>query len=301
MTDLYYINRKTKEKEKEKIPCKTCLEVLYHGNPFSWFFRSLLCKTALLSRLFGSLQNRPASRKKIAPFIQKYNIDTTEFLDPPDSYPTFNAFFIRKLKPSARPITNGNDVAILPADGRYLAIDNIHHEEGIWVKGKKFSLEKLLGDSKLAHKYAHGSLAIIRLAPVDYHRFHFPFNCVPSESTLINGPLYSVNPIALKKNIEILAENKRVITHLKTEHFGTVLYIEIGATNVGSIVQTFEPGKHYAKGDEKGYFSFGGSCILMLFEPARIQLDHDLLENTQQGLETLGRLGQRLGKAHKPI
>jgi len=301
MTDLYYINRQTKEREKEKIPCKTCLELLYLGNPFSWFFRTLLCKTPWFSRFFGSLQDQPSSKKKIIPFIEKYNVDATEFLDPPESYPTFNAFFSRKLKPSARPITNGNDVAALPADGRYLAFANIHHEEGIWVKGKKFSLEKLLGEPKLAHKYAHGSLVIIRLAPVDYHRFHFPFNCIPSEPTCINGPLYSVNPIALKHNIEILSENKRVITHLKTEEFGTVLYVEVGATNVGSIVQTYEPGKHCAKGEEKGYFSFGGSCIILLFEPARIQLDHDLLENTQQGLETLGHLGQKLGKAHKPI
>ncbi|MDN3506059.1 MAG: phosphatidylserine decarboxylase [Simkaniaceae bacterium] len=301
MTDLFYINRQTKQKEKENIPCKTCLEVLYHGNPFSWFFRTLLCKTPLFSRLFGSLQDRPSSRKKIAPFIEKYQIDTSDFLDPPESFPTFNAFFTRKLKPSARPISNGNDVAILPADGRYLAFQSIHHQEGIWAKGKKFSLEKLLGDAKLAHKYAHGSLAIIRLAPVDYHRFHFPFDCVPSEPTLINGPLYSVNPIALKKNIEILTENKRALTHLKTEHFGTVLYVEIGATNVGSIVQTYEPEKHYAKGDEKGFFAFGGSCILLLFEPGRIQLDHDLIENTSQGLETLGQLGQPLGKALKLI
>ena len=301
MSDINYINRKTKEQETEQVPCQTCLEVLYHNNPFSWIFRTLLCKLPLFSQFFGFLQKRPSSHKKIGPFIQKYNIDTSEFLDDPDAFPTFNDFFIRKLKPSARPISNGNDVAILPADGRYRAIQNFHHEEGLLVKGKKFSLEALLGDSRLAHKYAQGSLLMIRLAPVDYHRFHFPCNCTPEETKLINGPLFSVNPIALRKNIDILTENKRVITHCKTHHFGTILYIEVGATNVGSIVQTFEPAKHYAKGDEKGYFSIGGSCILLLFEPARIQFDQDLIENTQQGLETLGHLGQTLGRALTPI
>ncbi|NGX26712.1 MAG: Phosphatidylserine decarboxylase proenzyme [Chlamydiae bacterium] len=301
MSDVYFINRKTKQQEKEQILCKTCLEMLYHKNPFSWFFRTLLCKLPIFSRIFGRLQMRPSSRKKIQPFIQKYSIDAAEFLDPPETFPTFNDFFIRKLKPSARPISNGNDVAILPADGRYLVFQNIHHEEGFLVKGKKFSLEALLGDSKLAHKYAHGTLIMIRLAPVDYHRFHFPCNCVPGEPKLINGPLFSVNPIAIRKNIDILTENKRVITHLKTHHFGTVLFTEVGATNVGSIIQTFEPEKHYAKGDEKGYFSFGGSCILILFEPARIQLDQDLIQNTQHGFETLGNLGQTLGRALSPI
>lgn len=301
MTDLYIIDRETKQKIEEKVPYKSSLVFLYGNNPLAWFIRPLIGKLPFFSRVFGYLQNRPNSAKHIVPFIEKYGIDTTEFRDPVDSYKSFNDFFTRKLKASARTITNGNDVAILPADGRYLAFQDINHEEGIFIKGKKFSLEKLLGDKKLAHKYAQGSMVIARLAPVDYHRFHFPCNCVPSAPKPINGPLYSVNPIALKKNINILAENKRVITRLKTEHFGTMLFIEVGATYVGTIIQTYEPEKHYAKGDEKGYFSFGGSSLILLFEPFRIQIDQDLLANTHQGFETLGRLGQTLGKAISPL
>lgn len=301
MKDITYINRETKAKEIEQIPCKTCLEVLYHKNPFSWFFRTLLCKTAAFSKFFGALQKKPSSKKRVKPFIEKYRIETSEFLEPVESFPTFNDFFTRKLKPSARPISNGNDVAILPADGRYFVFENVHNEDGFFVKGRKFSIEELVGDKRVAHKYSHGSMVMARLAPVDYHRFHFPFNCTPNEPKLIPGSLYAVSPIALKKKIEILTENKRMITHLKTTHFGTVLNIEIGATNVGSIVQTFEPGKHYAKGDEKGYFEFGGSCLILLFEPGRIHLDHDLLENTRQGFETLGKLGQTLGRALSPM
>lgn len=301
MKNIIYINRETKAKEKEKVPCKTCLEVLYHNNPFSWFSRTLLCKTPLFSKFFGSLQKTAASKKRVQPFIEKYQIDTSEFQDPVESFQTFNDFFTRRLKSSARPIANGNDVAVLPADGRYLAFSSVHDEAGFFVKGKKLSLEALIGDARIAHKYIHGSLIMARLAPVDYHRFHFPFNCTPNEARLIPGSLYAVSPIALKKKIEILTENKRMITHLKTTHFGTVLYIEIGATNVGSIVQTYEPNKHYAKGDEKGYFEFGGSCIILLFAPGRIHLDQDLLENTRQGFETLGKLGQTLGRALAPM
>jgi len=296
MSELTVINRETKTEDKEKIYGKFYIDLLYGKHPLASFFR-LFCKCPFFSKCYGNKQKNPKSKAKIAPFIKHYNIDSSEFLDPVESFNSFNDFFIRKLKPSARPITNGNDQAVLPADGRYLAFSNIEREEGFWVKGKKFSLPKLLGSDTLAHKYHQGSMAIIRLAPVDYHRFHFPCNCVPTSPRLINGHLYSVNPIALKTNIEILTENKRMITELKTSHFGTVLFIEVGATNVGSIHQTFNPENHYAKGDEKGYFSFGGSCILLLFEPFRIQFDQDLLDNTHKGIETLGKLGQSLGRA----
>lgn len=301
MTDLYIIDRETKQKIEEKVPYKSSLIFLYGNNPLALLIRPLLAKLPFFSRLFGYLQRRPISAKHIVPFIEKYGIDATEFRDPVDSYKSFNDFFTRKLKSSARTITNGNDVAILPADGRYLAFQDINHEQGIFIKGKKFSLEKLLGDKKLAHKYAQGSMVIARLAPVDYHRFHFPCNCVPSAPKQINGPLYSVNPIALKRNINILTENKRVITRLKTEHFGTMLFIEVGATYVGTIIQTYEPEKHYAKGDEKGYFAFGGSSLILLFEPFRIQIDQDLIANSHQGFETLGRLGQTLGRGISPL
>lgn len=301
MTDLYIIDRETKQKIEEKVPYKNSLLFLYGNHPLAWLIRPLFCNFPFISKLFGYLQRRPSSAKHIVPFIEKYGIDAAEFRDSVDSFKCFNDFFIRKLKSSARTISNGNDVAILPADGRYLAFQDIDHEKGIFIKGKKFSLETLLGDKKLAHKYAQGSIVIARLAPVDYHRFHFPCNCIPSEPKLINGPLYSVNPIALKRNINILAENKRVITRLKTEHFGTMLFIEVGATYVGSIEQTFEPNKHYAKGDEKGYFQFGGSSLILLFEPFRIQIDQDLIANSHQGLETLARLGQTLGRAISPL
>ena len=297
MTKIFFIDRQTKQKVEEKVYGKAYLEILYGKNPLSWLLKPLMCRFPFFSKFYGYLQKTLRSKSKIAPFIRMFNIDEGEFKDPVSSFQSFNDFFIRQLKPSARPITNGNDVAIIPADGRYRVFQNIHFEEGFLVKGQKFSLEALLKDKKLAHKYDQGSLIIARLAPVDYHRFHFPFNCIPEESRLINGTLYSVNPIALAQNIDILTENKRMITPLKTQQFGTVLYIEVGATYVGSIHQTFTAGKHYAKGDEKGYFSFGGSCILILFEPFRIQFDQDLISASHQGLETLAHLGEPMGRA----
>lgn len=231
------------------------------------------------------------TKKKIAPFITKYRVDPTEFEKKIEEFTSFDDFFTRKLKKKQRPLSQG---IIIPADGRYLFYQNIDQCDGFVVKGKKFTLEKLLCSEKLARKYRSGSMVIARLAPCDYHRFHFPTACLPSPAHLINGLLFSVNPLAVQQNVALLTENKRMITHLKSQKYGTILFIEIGATMVGSIHQTYTPHQPYNKGDEKGYFSFGGSSIILLFEPGRIQFAPDLLAHSSSHMETLCRFGQSL-------
>lgn len=304
MTAPRYIDRKTHQEMTEKVYGKFYIDLLYGTSWFShllsFVLLPLFAHINFLSRLYGSIQKSSFTKEKIVPFIESFHVDTSEFLDPVDSFCSFNDFFIRKLKPECRPIASGAagaDGAILPADGRYLVYENIEKTDGFFVKGKKFSLEKLLKNRDLAQKYAQGSMAIARLAPVDYHRFHFPVDCLPEHPQPIAGPLFSVNPAALKKHAEILAENKRVITPLKTKNFGTVLFIEVGATYVGTIHQTFDPHEPHSKGDEKGFFSFGGSSLILLFEPGCIRFDQDLLDASSRRLEVLGQMGQSLGRA----
>jgi phosphatidylserine decarboxylase len=305
MLEINYIDRETRREKIEKIYGKFFIQMLYGSallsRLFSFFLRPLFSRISFFSRFYGTLQKSAWSRRKIKPFVQDYQIDASEFLEPIESFRSFNDFFIRKLKPSCRPIANGSDVATLPADGRYLVFANIDRHEGFLIKGEKFSLDKLLLTPALAAKYTQGSMAVARLCPTDYHRFHFPCTCVPEKPHLINGPLFSVNPLALKHNIHILSENKRVITALQTKNFGTLLYIEVGATYVGSITQTFISGEPYVKGDEKGYFSFGGSCIILLFEPGRIEFDQDLLEASQRKIEMRGLYGQSLGRSLRSL
>ncbi|MEY3773221.1 MAG: Phosphatidylserine decarboxylase proenzyme, partial [Verrucomicrobiota bacterium] len=155
----------------------------------------------------------------------------------------------------------------------------------------------LLGDAVLAEKFAGGAMLISRLCPVDYHRFHYPAAGTPAEPRLINGWLYSVSPIALRRNIRYLAQNKRVLTLLETPAFGTVAILEVGATNVGSIRQSGVPGRPVAKGEEKGYFKFGGSCVITLFQRGRIRFESDLVTQSAQGIETYAKMGDRLGEA----
>jgi phosphatidylserine decarboxylase len=134
-----------------------------------------------------------------------------------------------------------------------------------------------------------------RLCPVDYHRFHFPVGGIPEKPHFIEGPIFSVNPIALRQNIRFLFENRRARSLIETPEHGSVLMFEIGATNVGSIEYTFVPGEPVQKGAEKGYFKFGGSSMITLFEPGRVSLAEDLLHQTRQQIELYARIGDRLG------
>ncbi len=167
----------------------------------------------------------------------------------------------------------------------------------MFVKGQKFDLPALLGNAELAAKYADGTLVLSRLCPVDYHRFHFPAAGVPGETLQINGPLFSVSPIALRKRLSFLWQNKRTITRLETERFGTVLLLEIGATCVGTIRQTYMPGQAVEKGAEKGYFAFGGSSTITIFEPGAVKLEADLAQNSARQTELYARVGTRMASA----
>jgi len=167
----------------------------------------------------------------------------------------------------------------------------------VWVKGHKFSVRELIQDEELAKKFEGGALAIFRLAPQDYHRFHLPVNCTVQSFRPFPGEYYTVNPIAIREPIDVYTENKRNRVLLKSEEFGDVLYITVGATLVGSILFTGQEGKSYKKGDELGYFAFGGSTVLVIFQKGRIVFDEDLLANSQRPIETLVKVGTSLGTA----
>ncbi len=306
MADLKikYINRKTGEIEEETIYKSFAIELLYRvgsGTGFlgalcAFFLLPLFARLPFFSNLYGYLQKRSASKEYIAPFIKKFNVDSSEFLKKVEDFTSFNDFFTRELRQGSRPIVDQS--IVLPADGRYLVIDDISKTDGFFIKGQQFDLSSFLQDEVLAKKYARGSMVIARLCPTDYHRFHFPCDGkIKGKPRLINGPLYSVNPLALRKNLQFIAENKRYITEIESKIYGTLLFVEVGATNVGTVVQTYEKNRA-VKGAEKGYFAFGGSCIVMLFENGKILFDDDLIRNSLQYLETFSKVGQSLGRPY---
>lgn len=292
MKDIKFYNRYTAQIEKEQVYGEAFLQWAY-GNPLGKLALHTLVKRPAFSRWYGNRMNQPDSKSRILPFIDDYELDPSEFADTPDSYNTFNEFFFRKLKPEARPIADSP--LVFPADGRHLGFSNIDDIEGFFVKGQKFEIDTLLADPDISPRYRGGTLVLSRLCPVDYHRFHFPVSGTPGKTRLINGPLFSVSPIALGKNLAYLWQNKRTVTEIKTDTIGTVLMLEIGATCVGSIKQTYQSGSPIEKGDEKGYFAFGGSSTITVFEPGKVKLSADLLKNSAQQIETYARIGDEMG------
>jgi phosphatidylserine decarboxylase len=293
MKPITFLNRYTGEIETEQVYGEGFLKWAY-GNPLGKIALHSFIKRPFFSKWYGKRMNDPATKAKVAPFIKDYAMDTEDFLDDAESYEHFNAFFYRKLKPEARPISDA--AVVFPADGRHLGFANAEDVTGVFVKGQKWDLRKLIANDELYKEFAGGSLVLSRLCPVDYHRYHFPLAGVPSETVLVNGPLFSVSPIALRQNLNYMWQNKRTRTVLDTPEHGKVLIMEIGATCVGSIYQTYVAGKPVEKGAEKGYFAFGGSSTITIFQKGRVELDADLLENSAKQRELYAKMGDSMGK-----
>lgn len=302
---IRYFHRAKRVVETETVYGEKWLRWTYGGTA-GRLSLELLVKRAWLSRYYGWRMSMADSTRRILPFIIQYGLDVDEFAKSPFVFKSFNEFFYRALKEGARPIAAAGDdaVAVLPADGRHLAFPSVDAAAGFYAKGQRFDLASFLGEAhlpeaerELTKQFAGGSLLISRLCPVDYHRFHFPISGTPGEARLINGWLYSVSPIALRCNLGYLWENKRMITLLDSPVFGRVAVCEIGATMVGTIFQSYVPGRAVAKGDEKGLFRFGGSCVVTIFQRGRIAFDRDLVEQSANQLEVYAKMGERLGVA----
>jgi phosphatidylserine decarboxylase len=159
----------------------------------------------------------------------------------------------------------------------------------IWVKGREFSIERLLGTAYPddAHRYKNGGLGIFRLAPQDYHRFHIPVDGVMGTPKIIEGEYYTVNPMAIRSALDVYGENVRVVIPIDSLEHGRVMVICVGAMMVGSTVITRKAGENVKRAEELGYFKFGGSTILLLFEEGSMKFDDDLVDNSIGALETL--------------
>ncbi|KAF9309743.1 hypothetical protein BG003_009387 [Podila horticola] len=254
---------------------------------------------ANMSRKQGRKFDDPRSKRNIEPFIRFHNLEThmAEVLEPVKNFKNFNEFFYRKLKPDARILSSPGDdrVAVSVADCRMTCFQTISDASKFWIKGRQFTIGKLLGDDTLATKYDGGSLAIFRLAPQDYHRYHIPVRGVLSEPKSIDGEYFTVNPMAIRSRLDVYGENKRVVSTIESKEFGKVAYVTIGAMMVGSIVLTTQGGQQVERMDEHGYFAFGGSTIVVLFEPNSIQFDDDLLRSSKEQIEMLVKVGMKVG------
>lgn len=291
---IKYIERKTGEIKVEKVPGEKYLKFLYY-NPLGELPLNLVVKKKFLTDYYGKQMDKPESVKKIPSFIVEADINISEAKKKVEEFTSFNDFFYRELKEGARVIDYNENHLASPADGKILVFENLDKEKEFYIKGDKFTLEEFFADKELAEKYRDGVFMIIRLAPIDYHRFHFPADGKIGESKLVDGVYYSVSTHAIKKNFRILCENKREYSILKTEKFGDIAMFEVGATMVGGIKQSYVPDSYVKKGEEKGYFYFGGSTCVIVFEKGKVNIDRDLVENTKKGIETKVYMGEKIG------
>lgn len=239
----------------------------------------------------GKKYDDPASKSQIQAFIEFHGLDMSEVLLPVEEFKNFNEFFYRALKPDALPCSAPDNphIVVSPADCRSVVFNSIADATGIWVKGREFTIKRLLGDAYPldAPRYENGALGIFRLAPQDYHRFHIPVDGILQEPRTIAGEYYTVNPMAIRSALDVYGENVRVICPIDTEIYGRVMVICVGAMMVGSTVITRKEGEHVKRAEELGYFKFGGSTIVLLFEEGKMMFDADLVDNSNTALETL--------------
>ena len=239
----------------------------------------------------GKKYDDPASRAEIPKFIEFHRLDLSEVLLPLEEFKSFNEFFYRALKPDARPCSAPNNprIAVSPADCRSVVFNRIETATNVWIKGREFSVKRLLGDAypEDASRYEGGALGIFRLAPQDYHRFHIPVDGVMREPRTIAGEYYTVNPMAIRSALDVYSENVRIVVPIDSPEFGRVMVICIGAMMVGSTVITRKTSEEVKRAEELGYFKFGGSTLVLLFETGKMVFDSDLVDNSNGALETL--------------
>lgn len=291
---IQYIERSSGELKIEEVPGKYWLNWLYY-HPFGKLALETMVKKKFLSDWYGQQMDKASSKEKIEDFVKEYGINMDDYID--QDYKSFNEFFYRKIKPDARPINQNPLVLISPADGKVLTYPNIGNQDFI-VKGYQFNLESYLQNDSLSQLFSDASLFIIRLCPTDYHRYHFPVNGEIVLTKEITGDYYSVSPLALRQKVELLTMNKRKYSVIRTAEFGDIIYSEVAATMVGSMIDTYESEIIY-KGEEKGYFKFGGSTIILIGHSDSIQTDADLIQNTLNQLETEINMGEQIAISKK--
>ncbi len=297
--DIHIIDRRSGLRIRETVLGGAMIRLAYRS-PLSPLARLLLFRNGFVTRLLGWYADSALSRRRIEPAIRQLGIEMSDFIVPPGGYRSFNEFFIRPLRQGARPFDPAPGAAVSPADCRLLVYEKLRHDTCFLVKGAPFTVQALLGTAPSGEKWAErfhgGVLMIARLCPADYHRFHFPCEGRVAESWKISGRYESVNPLPLACGAEPFARNRREVTILESPQFGAVAYVEVGAFGVGRIRQSYV-GPQVAKMEEKGWFEFGGSTVVLVFEPGRLTPSDDLAANSRGGDETLVRAGETIGRA----
>jgi len=285
---LEYYDRKTGLMNRVKQPFS--IRYLYRTFIGRMFMKVYRCK--VFSQIGGFFFKTKTSRIFIKGFVKRHKIDMKDYEK--IKYKSFDDFFTRKIRNGARPYSESSNDLMAIADSKVSAFF-IEPELKLHIKGSIYSLNALIKD-QLLDSYVGGNCVVFRLATDDYHRYSFFDDGELISTKKINGFLHSVNPIAYEK-YKVFLENQREVSLLLTKHYGPVIQIEVGATNVGKIHNSNK--RFFKKGEEKGYFSLGGSTIILLFEKGIVDIDDDIERFTDTDIEVEVKLGETIGKIIK--
>lgn len=234
-----------------------------------------------VSKLAGRYLSSAHSKWLISKFIERneINMDIYEECD----YSSFNDFFTRKIKPDCRPVPEDLDVLISPCDC-LATVYPIQENTTFSIKNTEYTLRSLLRSPRLAKRFRGGYAYILRLTVEDYHRYLYSVSGKQSKNYHIDGTFHTVNPIA-NDYLPIYKENTREYTVIHSKEFGDVLQMEVGALLVGKI-SNHKQSTVVTRGEEKGFFEYGGSTIVVLTQKGRVTPRFDLLTNSKNGYET---------------
>ncbi len=278
--------RKTNEIIEEKSPKGA--NFLYK-NLFGRVILSLATKR-FVSSIAGWYLNRKKSTKYIKGFIESNNIDMSDYVE--RDYKSFNDFFSREIKPNKRIFSKDKKDFCAPSDSK-LIVYKITKDQEFTIKEKKYTIKRILRDEELAKEYENGYFMVFRLSVDDYHRYAYIDNGRVLSNKKIKGKYHTVGPIAFERH-KVYEENHREYDVLETENFGKIVQMEVGAMMVGKIVNHDK--KTFKRAEERGYFLFGGSTIVIMVKDNVIKIDKDILDNSKKNIETKIKQGEKVAK-----
>ncbi|MCR5324166.1 MAG: phosphatidylserine decarboxylase [Lachnospiraceae bacterium] len=265
------------------------LKFLYGSVPGRFVLKIMTSR--IVSQICGKILDSGASKCLIPGFVRKNGIRMEEYEK--REYSCFNDFFYRQVRSEMRPISKNAGDLIAPCDGR-LSAYHITGNTVIPVKQSRYTITELLGGDPAAKAYEDGICLVFRLCVDNYHRYCYLDDGVKGGNFFIPGELHTVRPIALEA-VPVFTRNCREYTVMETLNFGRVTQVEVGAMLVGKIVNYMGAGSFH-RGEEKGRFEYGGSTVVVLLEKDRVRLLHKLFTNTERGIETRVKMGQKIGQ-----
>lgn len=263
---------------------------LLYGNLIGRCFVKILTMP-WISKLGGAVLSTGLSALAIPSFIRNNQIDMSQFEDV--KYRNYNEFFMRKIKSEARVVDMDENHLISPCDCK-LTVLPVEKDGRFMIKQTSYTLQSLLKDEKEAEHYLGGTLCIFRLTVDDYHRYCYVDDAEVIRKAQIPGILHTVNPIA-NDVYPIYKENTREYCVLFNKKLKRHLMMEVGALMVGKIVN-HPTDSQVRRAQEKGHFMFGGSTVIMVFEKGAVNIDKDILENSENDIETVVRYGMKIGE-----